>query len=122
MVLANAIDKYKIDAVHPVQQELLNQAIETLVLLLSPFAPHVAEEMWQMMGKNDITLARVPWPHFDEDALKTSTIVMAVQVNGRVRGQIKAAPASPRRNCVEYVWLILVLPNMQKKLTSKNSS
>jgi leucyl-tRNA synthetase len=105
MVLANAIDNYdyaKSDDV--ARRSLLNQAIETLVLLLAPFAPHVAEEMWQMMGKNDDSVARVSWPLFDEKALKTSTIVMAVQVNGRVRGQIQVAPDLPaeelRRICL----------------------
>jgi len=96
MVLANAIDKYKIDPGNLTQQNILNQAIETLVLLLSPFAPHVAEEMWrQMMGKSVATIARVAWPSFDENALKTSTIVIAVQVNGRVRAQIQVTPDMP---------------------------
>ena len=66
------------------------------MLLLAPFAPHVAEEMWQMMGKIDPTIARVAWPSYDEKALKTSTIVMAVQVNGRVRAQIEVAPDMPQ--------------------------
>jgi len=93
MVLANAIDKYKVEPNSLARQNFLNQAIETLVLLLSPFAPHVCEEMWrQMMGKSDATIARVPWPDFDEKALKTDTIMMAVQVNGRVRGQIQVTP------------------------------
>jgi leucyl-tRNA synthetase len=96
MVLANAIDKYKNDVPDILQQSLLNRAIETLVLLLAPFAPHVVEEMWQMMGKSEATIARVAWPTFDEKALKTSTIVMAVQVNGRVRAQIQVAPDMPQ--------------------------
>ena len=96
MVLANAIDKYKIDSGNSAKQYLLNQSIETLVLLLAPFVPHVAEEMWQMMGKSDATIARVAWPAFDENALKTSTIVIAVQVNGRVRAQIQITPNMPQ--------------------------
>ena len=92
MVLANAIDDYpyaKSDLFD--RRLLLNKAIETLVLLLAPFAPHVAEEMWQMMGKPEASIARVAWPTFDEGALKTSTIVIAVQVNGRVRAQIQVS-------------------------------
>jgi len=104
MVLANAIDKYKIGDADPAKQKLLNRAIETLVLLLAPFAPHVAEEMWQMMGKIESTIAHVAWPAFDEAALKTATITMAVQVNGRVRGQVQVAPDLPqdelRRICL----------------------
>jgi len=92
MVLANAIDKYKFEASTLAKQNLLNQAIETLVLLLAPFSPHVAEEMWQMMGKAEATIARVAWPTFDEKTLKTSTIIIAVQVNGKVRSQIQVIP------------------------------
>ena len=58
----------------------------------APFAPHVAEEMWQMMGKPESTVSRVDWPSFDENALKTSSLVIAVQVNGRVRAQIEVTP------------------------------
>ena len=98
MVLANAIDKYPhAQSDEPGKRLLLNQAIETLVLLLSPFAPHVCEEMWrQMMGKSDSTVSRVAWPVFDEKALKTSTIIIAIQVNGRVRAQIQITPDMPQ--------------------------
>ena len=93
MVLANAIDKYPYAMSNdPNRRGLLNQAIETLLLLLTPFAPHMCEEAWQMMGKAEHTVARVAWPDFDEKALKTSTIVIAVQVNGRVRAQIQITP------------------------------
>jgi leucyl-tRNA synthetase len=95
MVLANAIDKYPYaQSDEPSRRLLLNQAIETLVLLLSPFSPHMAEEMWQMMAKTETTISRVAWPSFDENALKTSTLMIAVQVNGRVRAQVKVAPNS----------------------------
>jgi leucyl-tRNA synthetase len=96
MVLANAIEKYKLGTDGSSGQDTLNQAVETLVLLLAPFAPHVAEEMWQMMNKDEPTIARVAWPDFDENALKTSTVVIAVQVNGRVRAQIKVTPDMPQ--------------------------
>ncbi len=87
MVLANAIDKYKQEST-----TALNQAIETLVLLLAPFAPHLCEELWQMMGKKDETVSKVAWPTFDEAALKQDQINYAVQINGKVRGQF-IAPA-----------------------------
>lgn len=85
MVLANAIDKYKTES-----SSQLNQAIETLVLLLSPFAPHLAEELWQQMGKSEETVSKVAWPKFDEAALVLSEINYAVQINGKVRGQFVA--------------------------------
>ena len=96
MVLGNAIDKYKFETSTLARQNYLNQAIETLVLLVAPFAPHMAEEMWQMMGKPDASIAHVAWPAFDEKALKTSTIMIAIQVNGRVRAQIQITPDMPQ--------------------------
>jgi leucyl-tRNA synthetase len=60
---------------------------ESFVKLLSPFAPHVCEELWKQLG-HTTSLAYEPWPVFDEAKLKTDTLTLAVQVNGKVRGQI----------------------------------
>jgi leucyl-tRNA synthetase len=62
-------------------------AMETLVLLLAPLAPHISEELWQALGHNN-TLAYEPWPTFDEAALKEDTVEVPVQVNGKLRGKI----------------------------------
>ncbi len=114
MVLANAIDKYKVDPINLAKQNLLNQAIETLVICLAPFAPHVAEEMWQMMGKTETTISGVKWPGFDETALKTSTIMIAVQINGRVRAQIQITPDMPEDQLRK---ICLSDPNVAKYVT-----
>jgi leucyl-tRNA synthetase len=89
MVLMNAVDKYQVPAGHAGKQALLNKAIETAVLLLAPFVPHMAEELWQMMGKADKSVAFVAWPAFDEKALVTDTVKIAAQVNGKVRGEFE---------------------------------
>jgi leucyl-tRNA synthetase len=89
MVLMNAVDKYQAPAGNALKQALLNKAIETAVLLLAPFVPHLAEELWQMMGKADRSVAFVPWPAFDEKALVTDTVKIAAQVNGKVRGEFE---------------------------------
>jgi leucyl-tRNA synthetase len=57
------------------------------LLILSPFAPHLAEELWQRLG-HEQSLADEPWPVADERYLKADTIALAVQVNGKVRGKI----------------------------------
>ncbi|HVX11795.1 MAG TPA: leucine--tRNA ligase [Pirellulales bacterium] len=62
-------------------------AMETFVLLLSPFAPHLSEELWQTLGHAK-TLAYEPWPAFDENLIKEDTIEVPVQVNGKVRGRV----------------------------------
>ena len=58
------------------------------VLCLAPFAPHVAEELWQLLG-HEQSLARQPWPSYDESMLAEQTIEIAVQVNGKLRGRVQ---------------------------------
>ncbi|MBI4342778.1 MAG: class I tRNA ligase family protein [Candidatus Omnitrophica bacterium] len=65
----------------------LRHAVETLVLLLSPFAPHLGEELWRRLGHAD-TLAYERWPAFDPVALEQAQAVMVVQVNGKVRARL----------------------------------
>jgi leucyl-tRNA synthetase len=74
-------------------------AMETLVLLLSPFAPHLAEELWQALG-HEKTLAYEPWPTFDEAALREETIEIPVQINGKLRGRI-AVPTEADKAALE---------------------
>jgi leucyl-tRNA synthetase len=65
----------------------VKEALEALVLMLSPFAPHTAEELWQMLGHADgLTAAR--WPSFDPDVARAEEIVVPVQVNGKVRARL----------------------------------
>ncbi len=70
-------------------------AMEKLVLLLSPFAPHIAEELWQALG-HETTLAYEPWPAFDEAAIREDTIEVPVQINGKLRGRIQVAAESDK--------------------------
>jgi leucyl-tRNA synthetase len=65
----------------------VRQAFETLALLLSPFAPHVSEELWQRLGHAK-SLAYEPWPSYDPQVLVASEIAWVVQVNGKVRAKI----------------------------------
>ena len=64
---------------------------EMFVKILSPFAPHLAEELWQRLGHTH-TIAYEPWPAHDEAKLARDTMVIAVQVGGKLRGQIEVAP------------------------------
>ena len=88
-------------------------AMEKFVLLLAPFAPHIAEELWQLLGHAK-TLAYEPWPETDERWLKEDTVEMPVQVNGKLRGKITVPAGSdqgghrsgrPRGRTVSPNWL-----------------
>jgi leucyl-tRNA synthetase len=62
----------------------------TLVRLLSPFAPHLAEEMWELLG-NAESIALASWPSYDPTLIKDSTVSIVVQINGKLRDRIDAA-------------------------------
>ena len=64
---------------------------EMFVKILSPFAPHVAEEMWKRLG-HGTTLAYEPWPVHDEAKLARDVMLIAVQISGKLRSQIEVAP------------------------------
>jgi leucyl-tRNA synthetase len=63
------------------------EAARALALLVSPFAPHLGEELWARLGAST-TLAEEPWPSFDERLVRDETIEIGVQVNGKLRGRI----------------------------------
>jgi leucyl-tRNA synthetase len=63
------------------------EAAHDLVLLVSPFAPHLGEELWSRLG-HDALLAYAPWPEFDPELVKESEVEIGVQVNGKLRGVI----------------------------------
>jgi leucyl-tRNA synthetase len=67
------------------------EAIESLIVMMSPFAPHTAEELWEAYGHQG-GLAKAAWPVYDPAVAKAEQIEIPVQVNGRVRGRITAAP------------------------------
>ena len=81
-----------VNSLHAVREkgDVPPQALETLVLLLSPFAPHVSEECWELLGHSS-SLAERHWPVYDEELCgipKDALMTLPVQVNGRLRGTI----------------------------------
>jgi leucyl-tRNA synthetase len=73
---------------HLAKQPVVPKSVaETLVLILSPFAPHIAEELWQKLGHGK-TLACEPWPKFDPELVKEAEIELAIQVNGKIKDKI----------------------------------
>ncbi len=74
-------------------------AIEKLVLLLSPFAPHLAEELWRLLGHAG-TLAYEAWPDYDEALIREASIEVPIQINGKLRSRIEV-PAGSDRAAIE---------------------
>ncbi|MEK6691489.1 MAG: leucine--tRNA ligase [Nitrospirota bacterium] len=66
---------------------VLRNAIETTLILLSPFAPHISEELWHALGHGE-PIALTKWPSFDEEALKEDEVLVVIQVCGKLRGKI----------------------------------
>ena len=75
--------------------ELPRGVAEPLVLLVSPFAPHMGEELWERLGHAE-SLATAPWPEAREEWLKQETVEIAVQINGKLRASIRVAAGAER--------------------------
>ncbi len=79
---------------------LTRDELSVFIRLLSPFAPHLAEEIWQGLGeKGFCTLA--PWPEFDESKTVDDTVEVAVQINGKVRGTVTLPMNCPKEQALE---------------------
>jgi leucyl-tRNA synthetase len=87
MELVNEIYRVEAEVRSGPGRAALREALETLVLLLNPFTPHVCEEMWARLG-HEGGLVRAAWPAFDAAAAREESVELAVQVNGKVRGRV----------------------------------
>ena len=88
MELVNEMYRYK--ELPDVNEGLLNYAVKNLVLILSPFTPHICEEMWEFLG-NSTSLYKEHWPEFDESALVKDTVEIVIQINGKVKEKMHVA-------------------------------
>jgi leucyl-tRNA synthetase len=79
--------------------QLPKKIVEQFVLLLSPFAPHIAEELWACLGHHQ-TIAYETWPQFDEALAQEEMVTVVFQVNGRVRGQAIVSPLTSRPDLI----------------------
>jgi leucyl-tRNA synthetase len=86
-------DLYKIKAKDNYAAKNWQWALETLLQLLAPFSPHISEELWQQLGRKE-SVHLSEWPKYDEKYLVQDTISIAVQVNGKLRGEIRVAASA----------------------------
>jgi leucyl-tRNA synthetase len=92
-----------------------SEAVETLILLLAPMAPHLADELWQMIGREGYTY-HAPWPEADPEVAKADVLTIVVQVNGKVRDKISVDADAGER---ELERLALESPKVQAALQGR---
>jgi leucyl-tRNA synthetase len=88
MELTNSLGRF--DDRSPQGRAVLQEALEIVVLALSPVVPHACHALWQALGHTRAAVDE-PWPRVDESALVRDTIVVVVQVNGKLRGRVAVA-------------------------------
>jgi leucyl-tRNA synthetase len=96
MELLNAVSKY--DEASANASALRQEAFETIALLLNPITPHSSHALWQKLGHAEATLEDLRFPAADPQALARSSVTLAVQVNGKLRGTIEAAVDAARED------------------------
>jgi leucyl-tRNA synthetase len=90
MELVNQLYQFPVEEIQDVPtQHALREAAEATTLLLSPFTPHLAEELWQQLGHRG-SILRQPWPSYDLALTQEDEMVIVIQVNGRVRSRLTA--------------------------------
>jgi leucyl-tRNA synthetase len=90
-------------------------AVESLVMMVAPFAPHMAEELWQDLD-HETSVNVDNWPKWDEKYLEQDTVTIAVQVNGKLRGEIEVAADASEE---EVKSAALAQENVAKHLDNK---
>jgi leucyl-tRNA synthetase len=91
MELVNAISKWS-RGEHGAERATFDEAIDVVVMLLAPMAPHVTAEIWEERHPGEKSVHLQSWPVADPDLVKRATVTMVVQVNGRVRARLEVPP------------------------------
>jgi leucyl-tRNA synthetase len=97
MELVNEMYDYTSSGLDNKKLPVLRSAIDALTLLLSPFAPHFADALWESMG-NKGGIANMPWPSYDSATIVASEVTVVVQVNGKVRGKLTLSAGTPDKD------------------------
>ena len=101
MELVNALYAYKEAAKEP-NAGLVYEAISDLIKMMSPFVPHITEELWRGAIDANSSVHEQSWPEFDEEALKVDNVEIVLQVNGKVRGRL-TVPAEATKEELEKI-------------------
>jgi leucyl-tRNA synthetase len=117
MELVNELYAFGDKGVRSAQAGLVaREAIEALIVLMSPFAPHTAEELWAQYGHSG-GLAGAAWPVYDADLARAEEVVIPVQVNGKLRGRITVSPSA---DAADLEAAALADPGVQAQVAGKD--
>jgi leucyl-tRNA synthetase len=98
MEMVNEMYDYTSNGFSPDKQgPVLRSAMDALMLLITPFAPHFAEELWESLGHRE-SIANAPWPTHDPEAIVSSELTVVVQVNGKVRSKLTLPAGASERD------------------------
>jgi len=95
MEMVNAMTEISAEANSPDLAPAYSEACESLALLLAPFAPHLAEQLWARLAKQD-SVHLAAWPAWDEAAAREEEVTIVLQVNGKLRDRLSVAPGTPK--------------------------
>jgi leucyl-tRNA synthetase len=113
--LVNRIQEFPTDGLEAVERGVLRKAMEDAVVLLYPFVPHMCEELWEGMGHTS-GLTDHPWPVWDAAMLVREEVQIAVQVNGKLRGQLDLPAGSLQQAVLEAA---LADPRIQRHVSGR---
>jgi len=113
MELSNAVGRFEDDSDQGLA--VAREALDAMVLMLSPIAPHVTQELWDALG-HDSLLMDERWPEVDDDAMERRQVTVVVQVNGKLRGRVTAEPGTAKD---ELESLALAEPNVARFMEGK---
>jgi leucyl-tRNA synthetase len=113
MELLNELNRFSDDSAQG--RAVMQEALESVVLMLSPIVPHITHALWYALGRQE-AVVNCRWPEVDESALVQETITLVIQVNGKVRGRIDV-PADADREALQD--LVMREPNVQRHVQGK---
>jgi len=99
----------------PQARSVWQEVVEALVVLLSPFVPHIAEELWEALGHKD-SIIKAPWPRYDREAITEEEVIVVVQVNGKLRDRL-LIPVSAKEEKVKE--MALASPKVRRHIEGK---
>jgi leucyl-tRNA synthetase len=99
----------------PQAKSVLREIVRALIVLLSPFCPHIAEELWETLGHEE-SVIKAPWPQYDEEAIVEEEVIVVVQVNGKLRDRL-LIPVSAKEEQVKE--MALASPKVKRHIEGK---